>query len=1469
MYTASPDNETTGISRRSFVQIAVGSIVMLPTVTNALLLPSREALADEGGQAAELLGSSSIHIVRTDELGLVVRDVSKGQDVAGLIPGAHVKVTSRYNGVVVEGRTDDKGAIVFDISQLAEDTGKQEMPAVYAFNGTIEISADGYRTFRADLIRLKGATALGIPTQPTQSGIPYPVSASFDEWDVLYTEGDSVDFVSCAGNDANHTIGMRLADCPAGAAITAGVFVNGAQVASASGKAAADGTASLSFVDKFLLPTSTAALPVGSGNSYTVRYTVGSTTYEVPIKPTVSEAPPEAQELQIRKDLELTPFNDATMFVGLSAPEGCPLIGGQLVKMWQPSWYIDFEFDPFGYILFRAQTPELGYISDDGKPDPYKWKFHPKASPKAQFDKQKSKMNDQVAKTFAALAKDGKIKQIGYSSQLYATAQAELMGAATWSAKDKESRGRAQLALKICAGYSLMETFWAGPIPVVIRFSIGLNVTAAGEVGYVSPSVWSFDKYRWDWGSTGFDLQICFPPTLSIGIGIGGVLSVSVKGAFFLTFYLHVGPLPEGYEDLPSPRLRVAGKMLVTLEIEVLFFTDTYKIWESDWPDWYDNWKGKLPQNVSGFASPLKGARLGDALSRAKIITDESLAAVAEFETDGVEGMNPRGTVLTHYQLSKVVNGERTLVANLLLSEDQARKFGGDSQVLLVGQADDSDGSRRTIASGQRGDDGNDLVAGSSVALTAQDDGQAEYVLTPAFNLLGDNDGSSTAEDYQVTMWETELPDATAVGKHDYQPIPLVAPGVLGLGKEQGFLTGADMRIADNILSASHLKLFSAGGNDYVLRLGVVMVNGKPRTRIIAECVGEDERRVLDFRTNIKRDDYFDYDFDISTVHVDGREVINLVVISGPRPEGDSTTLGSAAGKTLFSFLTCRNWWTRGALFTGWTFPESFFDTIGDGGMTYRHRSYSCPQIRHIVGTRDGMKYDQAVVTFLVRASMNEWALMSDDRELTRTGVGLVFFSEYSITADTSGMARMLGITQNAIGDSSLIDAKLSEQAGGWQVLTLKGTEKTYYVLLKIDPCAAIIGGDPQPSVLAAQLASLGEYEGKVSRLVSVPAQGYFLTCVDGKLKRVEVVESGETATLSFTDVGGEPVNINDFGVTSSGDVLFWPATREPGGYVIDEDGNAVERDAEESELNLIAGARIRNGEVGRPMTLCEVSHPMHRIRNFEHSGSYLSFISSTTVNSEKGQGELWYTAVPWVRCAVLDEAEPYATVLAAGDRLAFNLLLRNEGNCYLSGVELSVAEVGHDPFGTMQLYFSEDNTLESSWNPRGDDGKLQNVEYDWALAPGMSARYYAEYVTIPDDWEGDKEVEVFISAVYAVSANQLSAAGALTTQAEDESIEYIPNQRIRGFLSMGETTQANDDEGSYGPADVTVVDSSKAPSDEGSKQGSATKGSPSGSGKSGVPSTGDAIPLAAIAAAGIVGAGAAHRALRSREEDE
>ena len=143
--------------------------------------------------------------------------------------------------------------------------------------------------------------------------------------------------------------------------------------------------------------------------------------------------------------------------------------------------------------------------------------------------------------------------------------------------------------------------------------------------------------------------------------------------------------------------------------------------------------------------------------------------------------------------------------------------------------------------------------------------------------------------------------------------------------------------------------------------------------------------------------------------------------------------------------------------------------------------------------------------------------------------------------------------------------------------------------------------------------------------------------------------------------------------------------------------------------------------------------------------------------------------------------------------------MIRNDGNCFISGVTLNVREVGGPSVATFKLVFSESNTLESEWNPRGEDGALENVEDDYALAPGMTSLYYAEEMVIPDTWEGTIDLEVVIVGV------DPAAAGFLTSQAEDNSIEYLPNRVATASLNVRESQSAAAPTDLFTRADVTV----------------------------------------------------------------
>ncbi|MBR3225924.1 MAG: hypothetical protein IKF78_11450 [Atopobiaceae bacterium] len=115
-----------------------------------------------------------------------------------------------------------------------------------------------------------------------------------------------------------------------------------------------------------------------------------------------------------------------------------------------------------------------------------------------------------------------------------------------------------------------------------------------------------------------------------------------------------------------------------------------------------------------------------------------------------------------------------------------------------------------------------------------------------------------------------------------------------------------------------------------------------------------------------------------------------------------------------------------------------------------------------------------------------------------------------------------------------------------------------------------------------------------------------------------------------------------------------------------------------------------------------------------------------------------------------------------------FHVAVRNDGNTYLSGCSLTLCSYNEATDGyereesaTASIAFGPESLQKSHWNPRGEDGNLQNVEDDYALCPGKTA-VYAVDVTIPSDWSGEKKV-LFV-AHDGVKTNE----SALKAQAEE-----------------------------------------------------------------------------------------------------
>ena len=150
------------VSRRSFVELALGSLVSVPAIAGGLIVAPTIALADNNPDITASIGEPEIRnyaiidVVSPWEVGFIVRDVTR----------------------VIHTQTDDEENDCVGIDKLKE----------WNFNATIQVTCDGYRTFETALVRVAGGFGLIVPMHPTDIDGPYPHRVSFDEWDALYTK---------------------------------------------------------------------------------------------------------------------------------------------------------------------------------------------------------------------------------------------------------------------------------------------------------------------------------------------------------------------------------------------------------------------------------------------------------------------------------------------------------------------------------------------------------------------------------------------------------------------------------------------------------------------------------------------------------------------------------------------------------------------------------------------------------------------------------------------------------------------------------------------------------------------------------------------------------------------------------------------------------------------------------------------------------------------------------------------------------------------------------------------------------------------------------------------------------------------------------------------------------------------------------------------------------------------------------
>ena len=1475
-------------SRRSFVKLAVGTLVVLPTATGGLLVEGGQDIAYAVGDEAS--GTHRLVVVSPTQVGLFIAD--QASDANTPVPGAKVVLTSRYNGKTLTATTDEGGIVLFDVEELSEPEREYGR---CTFNGTLDITADGYREFHMSLFRVQGGLALSVPTRSLEPNRPYPSRVSFAEWDMLYMKNE---FVSTSANTENHEIAVEIRNLSKPCTLTLHDRASQKVYASAS-LAPTAGVATASMPKTYLQEGATDALPVDG--SFYMQLDDGETIYEFPVALGVRAG--VAASFSSVSEKSWAPANNRVPSSGqIVIPEDITGIGGQTLTPSIPLGNAVIVVDPFGYLYLSYSTPRVGYVNDDSTTNPGKWGKHPYTSASSQFTNFFDKNMDKALSIRDKIAQGSNITQLGFTPKIEATFSLRIAGMAQWSYTSGSFSGDAQFQALGHLGAGFCEEFAIGPVPIFIDCMLNIDaVLELAGLGFATTDGLDLTKYDWDYTNTGASCTLNLSFTLSVGVGISGFLSVGIRGTLFLSLF-------SGYSNKPDARCLLPHEIVgyrasIAGEVHMLFFKWSGYLVDKYDAQWWDSWRDRDCKDASHLFA-YDNAEVGEIpsandfrLADGSYCYDASRDGQATSRGSMWEIMLNEAVPVTQDQLSLSSDGSIALRESddeLLYDYDAAQlvapSAGEDFIEYLRYDRDD----RFTFAPG---DDGDPAFAPGAAGVPKFTPNENKIVAPPASSNEADSGN------------------------------PL---GAIRVDQQLGGIwPQSDYQLLKDIYADPHAKVVFAedslgGTRPYIFRIGIREVGGEQRPMLMYHAISYGTIRpanVVGFSTGMKdvnRYKLYDYDFDIIFENQDYDSRFCILLMSNIEDTSQTDHMPDTYDNMVFTYLTCNvdvaRWWDE----FKW---EAFsFKPLDESSVTGGRNMFFCPKVTLLRSVRDS---DLAMFSWLHRYTDSpDIPLDSPDAKLAigmgmsdKTGLSLPKFeSALGPLADNSGYD--LCATR---GDN------VPESDDFYLYFAVRGEEKTTCAYAIAD-----VPGDGGPMrVREATQMSVEEHNSMLVPWIGKDRRytGY-LTSHDEKL--AHAVFNREAGRLEFTQLADFDFNVKSFCIDSTGEFIYWAVGRNGVGEVdYDAQGNAKPVQVTD---NRIMATKLYKGTYCDPYVLCNMRHPVDQMCTFAHGSSTMSLLTVTIDDFANSLASLWYTEVPVCVCPTMLSSTLLTPLVSAGESAEFHVTIRNDGNVHIT--KATVALIGDDgqEVSTANLEFSKDTLQASVYNPPAETaegkvmtigprfaggyslgkpraaetedasqkdilqtltlftaekayadeaGDLLNVEANYELAPGKTAVYAAK-LPVPADWSGTHQVSLKIKDVDYVGTAALEepflrgevGSRFLASSFVDELSD----------LQVSDELGADHDVNQDAPVTVRRKDNddggeSDSSDDEGSSDDSSSSKQPStASGNSNAKkttSTGDDIPIGPVtvvlgaAAAGLAAYSARRQALERNECQE
>ncbi len=1465
------------LSRRGFFTLAAA--LGLAAVSEGLEGRFVRAWADAAGTT-----SYKIYVCNRTEVPIAFLDMGDPSNPASVV-GARVTIASHHNGKVATGVTDENGVALISVSDLSEPPSEPEegLPVEYSFFGSVLVEAEGYRVFETGKLRITGGQQVETPTEKL-NGRPYVRCATIDGWDIQYAK--SVTFAATSSNRETHEALIKVSD-GSGAGYEGaqgGVDLSFGQVDCPvfSKELAFDGSglAAASFAGTFFsthADDSSGAFAPGkqllleaeltgdSANSFTM------TTAADVAKGVVEDEAVEDKSYSIDTFVE----DGASGDISYMLPESLPFLGGESVSVsgLLPSWPVSFALDPFGLLI--AGVGRSGTLHRHGtkwQRDTFENSLQSYKDTRDEWSRNFKKWKDDrdlARLTGDKLPKTGKLaptKSFDMSFQCGGLLTAQ------WGDHLSDTadsfRGDAQLYAILSGGFSATQQVVVMYVPLFVRFEASAAARAVIDVGV------AVQRDTHDIGlSQGSSIAFTLQPeiALTMGVGVADLLSVGIRGAGYLGFYLNV-PF-QAPEDKPDVRFSIGAGVSASVVIQAALFKASVGLYSMDWPSLYDNWEAspavlKSGQPASADSSSYEYAayhlRRADG-SKGYSESLENAGGLLQAGSSDLASFAVEAVPVSQSELTKTAEFKAAAKqAALMLSADGA----GEDQLLAQGH---------------------DAYSYSPIA--------RQRLRGAASGSMGEGSPSSA----------------------------LKSLGVNGAQMSSGLVYG-------EAFSDPRMKVVLVGANEvpWLFRILTTVYGSDDapltRTRLaVAKWSAEDKRwgiaQVIDFTpayaanaSGPARTDLFDYDFSVvSAAEVAGLgstwadgAAVRVFLTSGTRSDDATQSMGDALAHTVGTFLSLgedlsvkarRSFLDvygttatpamvkegMGSLFDDYkastlVFPQIVSDGAGEGNVT------AIMAFCRMAATAKGLA-DRPYVEIPVCAIMEN----SDGSEMpgSLTCPGSQQGTEV-ISAFVS--ERKLSVSMGVIGRSSG-NANTVFLGAHYVTETLSGRLVKEFVIQRSKP-----GPIEQAQLfLGGTSASAGfVYPWRGVGLESLGGANA-LCAADGKLVARSFTKDIADPQNSVTQADltlDKSIKLDAFALDQATGMLYYATTRE--GSVagdIQDDGTRGAK-AEVRDYRIWATRCITvAGKTGfiEPFPIIQTNEPIDELVFVPLDNSYAFMVNSIT-DMEYSQSDIVFYKLPYVRSVRLLDFQSVNRFVCAGETEAFEITVCNEGNVLVDSFSLLIRASLADgsafeqcvPLDLRQtdkvvpLVQAEDASDVQNGNEAARSGDLTacaftDPAFDLATSAGVlvpgKTRSYRFLWEVPEVFSGATDLEIVVLGndedggapnVAAAEAARFKSAQTISQLGDafaHEPVRFGADVRTDGQEGVdGAATELSLTKSRYRYGDGFGDDDPTDDASGGSGNGSDASTIPGGS----LASTGDVGALTAAGAVLLAGAGAA-----------